>query len=112
MLALRIPLSVVGEAPSVYRLIRDRFEEFALLNEERFEQSDGPLRPVVRRVVEQVLDCRLLENGFARVRCRKCGADQEWFSFAPEEANHSTGFSVKSGRSYVRVTSILRVISC
>jgi hypothetical protein len=52
-----------------YRLVRDHFEVFALVHEERFEASDGPLRPVVRKVVNQFLDCGRLENGFARVRC-------------------------------------------
>ncbi len=77
---------VVREAPALYRprypertifyqLVRDHFEQFALVHEERFEASDGPLRPVVRKVVNQFLDCGLLENGFARVRCPQCQAE-------------------------------------
>ncbi len=46
-----------------YRLVRDHFEHFALIHEDSFEPRDGPLRPVVRKVVNQFLDCGLLENG-------------------------------------------------
>ena len=60
------------EQTAFYRLVRDHFEVFALVHEERFEASDGPLRPVVRKVVNQFLDCGLLDNGFARVRCPQC----------------------------------------
>ena len=63
------------EQTAFYRLLRDHFEVFALVHEERFEASDGPLRPVVRQVVNQFLDCGLLENGFARVRCPQCKAE-------------------------------------
>ena len=81
-----IQQSVVREAPALYRprypertifyqLVRDHFEQFALVHEERFEASDGPLRPVVRKVVNQFLSCGLLENGFARVRCPQCKAE-------------------------------------
>ena len=59
----------------LYRLLEDRFEEFAWVHEDRFEREDGPLRPVVRTVVQQFLDCGVPENGFARVRCPKCRAE-------------------------------------
>jgi hypothetical protein len=76
----------VRESPAVYRprspersvlhrLLEDRFEEFALVHGDRYERTDGPLRPVVRRVVGQFLDCGVLTNGFARVRCPKCRAE-------------------------------------
>ena len=48
------------------------FEEFTFVHEERFEREDGPLRPVVREVVTQFLDCGMPENGFARARCPRC----------------------------------------
>ncbi len=77
---------VVREAPALYRprdpdrtlfyqLVRDHFEQFVLIHEERFEASDGLLRPVVKKVVNQFLSCGLLENGFARVRCPRCQAE-------------------------------------
>jgi hypothetical protein len=58
-----------------YRRLEAHFEEFAAVHEERFEDEDGPLRPVVRRVVEAYLDCGRPENGFARVRCPGCGGE-------------------------------------
>jgi hypothetical protein len=60
------------ERTAFYRMVMDHFDRFAHRHEEYFEAKDGPLRPVVRKVVAQYLDCGLLENGFARVRCPKC----------------------------------------
>jgi hypothetical protein len=51
------------------------FERYAIVHSERYEPRHGPLRPVVRRVVEQYLDCGRLQNGFARLRCAACRAD-------------------------------------
>jgi ribosomal protein S27E len=64
------------ERTTFYRLIEDHFEAFAATHEERYEREDGPLRPVVRRVVEAYLDCGRPESGFARVRCPSCGGEQ------------------------------------
>jgi hypothetical protein len=58
-----------------YRLIETHFARFATVHEERFEPTDGPLRAVVRRVVDSYLDCGRPENGFARVRCPRCAAE-------------------------------------
>ncbi len=44
-------------------------------HEERFEPRHGPLRPVVRKVVDQYLDCGRLHGGFARIRCPECRAE-------------------------------------
>ena len=55
------------EQTAFYRPLRDHFEVFALVHEERSEAGAGPLRPVVRPVVNRFLSCGLLENGFARV---------------------------------------------
>ncbi len=63
------------ERTAFYRVVRDHFADFALVHEERFERKDGPLRSVVSKVVRQYLDCGLLENGFARVRCPECRAE-------------------------------------
>ena len=86
MLLLRPFLPVVRESPAVYRprhpemsefyrTMEDHFDEFAILHEERFEREDGPLRSVVGKVVDQYLDCGILTNGFARVRCPQCRAE-------------------------------------
>ena len=66
------------ERTPFYRLVMDHFDLFVRHHEELFEATDGPLRPVVHKVVGEYLDCGLLENGFARVRCPKCRA--EYFS--------------------------------
>jgi len=63
------------EKTAFYRVLEGHFEEFALVHEERYEREDGPLRPVVRKVVEQYLDCGRPESGFARVRCPDCRAE-------------------------------------
>jgi ribosomal protein S27E len=60
------------ERTAFYRLVDGHFGEFAAVHEERYESEDGPLRPVVGRVVEPYLDCGRPESGFARVRCPRC----------------------------------------
>ena len=86
LLRLPRPLPVVRDSPALYRpraperstfyrLLEERFEEFALVHEERFEREDGPLRPVVRKAVDAFLACGRPENGFARVRCPECRAE-------------------------------------
>jgi hypothetical protein len=47
-------------------------EEFLSSYEERFEQRYGPLRPVVRSVLERFIVCGDLRLGFARIRCETC----------------------------------------
>jgi hypothetical protein len=63
------------EATVHYRLVAEHLETFLRVYEERFENTYGHLRPVVRRVAEQYLDCGILKNGFARVRCDRCKAE-------------------------------------
>jgi hypothetical protein len=41
--------------------------------EERFERAYGFYRPYLRSVIYHYLDCGILRNGFARVRCGACG---------------------------------------
>jgi len=82
----RFPAPFVREGPAVYRprrpekttfyrLLEAHFEEFPLAHEERFEREDGPLRPVVRKVVMAFLACGRPEAGFARVRCPECRSE-------------------------------------
>ena len=56
----------------LYRLIEDHFEEFATVYDELLARRCGYWRPVVSRVVEKYLACRILKHGFARVRCSSC----------------------------------------
>ena len=56
-----------------YRCDEDFFETFEQVYQERFEQKYGFFRPYVRQVIYRYLDCGILKNGFARVRCEDCG---------------------------------------
>jgi hypothetical protein len=63
------------QASPLYRVLADHFDTFKRVHEERFEPTHGPLRAAARRAVGRVLDCGLLEHGFARVRCGTCRAE-------------------------------------
>ena len=63
------------QASPLYRVLADHFAALERVHEERFEPSHGPLRPAACRAVGRLLDCGLLEHGFARVRCATCRAD-------------------------------------
>ena len=61
------------EASPYYQCVADHFEHFEMVYEDRFERRFGFFRPYVKRVVYRYLDCGILRNGFARVRCGDCG---------------------------------------
>jgi len=56
-----------------YRCIEDNFERPEQVYDERFAKQYGFFRPYVRHVIYRFLDCGILHNGFARVRCGECG---------------------------------------
>ena len=56
-----------------YRCVEDNFETFEQVYEDRFERQYGFFRPNVRKIIYRYLDCGILHNGFARVRCEDCG---------------------------------------
>jgi hypothetical protein len=56
-------------------VLADHFETLERVHEERFEPTHGPLRRTARAAVGKLLDCGLLEHGFARVRCGTCRAE-------------------------------------
>ena len=56
-----------------YQCVEDHFETFEQVYEERFERRYGFFRPYIKQVIYRYLDCRVLHNGFARVRCDHCG---------------------------------------
>ena len=56
-----------------YRCIEDNFERLEQVYDERFAKQYGFFRPYVRHVIYRFLDCGILHNGFARVRCGECG---------------------------------------
>jgi len=64
-----------AQASPLYRLVEDHFDTLERVWEERYEREYGFWRPVVRRVVEQFLDCGDLRCGFARLWCPNCRRD-------------------------------------
>jgi hypothetical protein len=56
-----------------YQCVEDHFETFEQVYDERFERQYGFFRPYVKQVIYRYLDCGVLKNGFARVRCEDCG---------------------------------------
>jgi len=56
-----------------YQCIEDYYEEFKRTYEKRFSQKYGYLRSHIEKVIYQYLDCGILHNGFARIRCGRCG---------------------------------------
>lgn len=60
------------ETTPLYRLVQARYADVREVWEERFERTYGFWRGVTDTAVGAYLDCGLLENGFARVRCGTC----------------------------------------
>ena len=56
-----------------YQCIEDHFERFEQVYDDRFAKQYGFLRSYVKTVIYRYLDCGILHNGFARVRCKDCG---------------------------------------
>ncbi|HHJ10907.1 MAG TPA: transposase, partial [Bacteroidetes bacterium] len=56
-----------------YRCIEDHFQEFERIYDDRFPKKYGFLRPYVKQIIYRYLDCGILHNGFARVKCGECG---------------------------------------
>ena len=52
-----------------YRCIEDNYEAFERAYDIKYQEKYGYLRPIVSKVIFQYLDCGILANGFARVRC-------------------------------------------
>ena len=56
-----------------YQCVEDHFETLEQVHDEQFARQYGFFRPYVRRVIYRYLDCGILHNGFARVKCSDCG---------------------------------------
>jgi hypothetical protein len=56
-----------------YRCIEDYYEEFKRTYDRRFSQKYGYLRSHIEKVIYLYLDCGILHNGFARIKCGNCG---------------------------------------
>jgi len=55
-----------------YRCIEDNYEEFERIYDTKYKEKYGYFRQVISKVIFQYLDCGILANGFARVKCRNC----------------------------------------
>jgi hypothetical protein len=55
-----------------YQCVEDHFETLEQVYDERFAKQYGFFRPYVRKVIYRYLDCGILHNGFARVKCKDC----------------------------------------
>ena len=60
-------------ASQYYLSVEDHFEGFEQVYDERFTVKYGFFRAYVKRVIYRYLDCGILHNGFARVKCKDCG---------------------------------------
>ena len=59
----------------LHRLLDSHYEEFRHVYDERFSRHYGFLRPVTDEVVDKYLRCGDPHYGFARIRCKECGAE-------------------------------------
>ncbi|MGM0425929.1 MAG: transposase zinc-binding domain-containing protein [Thermodesulfobacteriota bacterium] len=57
-----------------YQCVEDRFDTLESCRDgnDRFAKRYGFFRPYVKQVIHRFLDCCILHNGFARVRCGEC----------------------------------------
>ncbi len=60
-----------------YQCIEDSYEEFKRSYERNFNKKYGYLRSHIEKVIYQYLDCGILHNGFARIKCKEC--NHEYF---------------------------------
>jgi len=56
-----------------YQCVEDHLETFEQVYDDRFPKQYGFFRPYVKKVIYRYLDCGILHNGFARVKCKDCG---------------------------------------
>jgi hypothetical protein len=89
--------------------LEQHFDAYAVAHSERFEPRDGPLRPVVRRVVEQYLECGRLQNGFARLRCAACRAEH-LLAFSCQTRNFCPSCQAKRAALFERDRRLLGVL--
>ena len=59
----------------LYRLLDSHYKEFRDVYNERFSRRYGFWRPVTDEVVHKYLQCGDPHFGFARIRCKECGAE-------------------------------------
>jgi len=59
-----------------YQCIEDYYGQFKRSYDRNFSQKYGYLRSHIEKVIYQYLDCGILHNGFARIKCRTCGHER------------------------------------
>jgi len=59
----------------LFRLLDSHYEEFRNVYEERFSKRYGYWRPITDKVVGKYIQCGDPQFGFARIRCKECGAE-------------------------------------
>ena len=52
-----------------YQCVEDNFKTLEQVYDEHFAKQHGFFRPYVIKVIYRYLDCGILHNGFARVKC-------------------------------------------
>ena len=65
----------IPELSPFYKLVSDYFNEFEQIYPRRYEMRFGFWRPIIRKAIDKFMKCGDLKNGFARVRCPKCGEE-------------------------------------
>ena len=63
------------EKSDLYRIAYQHFEEYEKIYPERYEEEYGYFRKIITATICKYLDCGIMENGFARIRCPDCGYD-------------------------------------
>ena len=63
------------KSTSLFRLLDSHYKEFRNVYDERFSKRYGFWRPVTDEVVGKYKQCGNPYFGFARIRCKECGAE-------------------------------------
>ena len=63
------------EKSSFYKLVERYFDEFEKVYSQQYEKQYGFWRKIIRSSVDKFLKCGDLKEGFARVKCKKCGEE-------------------------------------
>ena len=56
-----------------YQCVEDHFETFEQVYDEQFSRQGSAWFRYLKQVIYRYLDCGILHNGFARVKCGECG---------------------------------------
>jgi len=81
-----------------YQCVEYYFEKLEQVHDDRFAKQYGFLRPYVKRVIYRYLDCGILHNGFARVRCGEC-RHEYLLAFVLERGGNPAASGISEGIS-------------